>query len=71
MTDNKQGRLSMKLITSEAVSIGHPDKVADQISDAMLDECLKQDSNSRVAVETMVTTSVVFLEEKVKIGEQE
>ena len=61
----------MKLITSEAVSIGHPDKVADQISDAMLDECLKQDSNSRVAVETMVTTSVVFLEEKVKIGEQE
>ena len=61
----------MKLITSEAVSIGHPDKVADQISDAMLDECLKQDSNSRVAVETMVTTSVVFLEEKVKIGKQE
>ena len=61
----------MKLITSEAVSIGHPDKVADQISDAMLDECLKQDSNSRVAVETMVTTSVVFLEEKVKIVEQE
>ena len=61
----------MKLITSEAVSIGHPDKVGDQISDAMLDECLKQDSNSRVAVETMVTTSVVFLEEKVKIGEQE
>jgi S-adenosylmethionine synthetase len=32
----------MKLITSEAVSIGHPDKVADQISDAMLDECLRQ-----------------------------
>lgn len=51
----------MKLITSEAVSIGHPDKVADQISDAMLDECLKQDSNSRVAVETMVTTNTVFL----------
>ena len=51
----------MKLITSEAVSIGHPDKVADKISDAMLDECLKQDSNSRVAVETMVTTNTVFL----------
>ena len=51
----------MKLITSEAVSIGHPDKVADQISDAMLDECLRQDSNSRVAVETMVTTNTVFL----------
>ena len=51
----------MKLITSEAVSIGHPDKVADQISDAMLDEFLRQDSNSRVAVETMVTTNTVFL----------
>ena len=51
----------MKLITSEAVSIGHPDKVADQISDAMLDECLRQDENSRVAVETMVTTNKVFL----------
>ena len=51
----------MKLIASEAVSIGHPDKVADQISDAMLDECLRQDSNSRVAVETMVTTNTVFL----------
>lgn len=51
----------MKLITSEAVSIGHPDKVADQISDAMLDECLRQDGNSRVAVETMVTTNTVFL----------
>lgn len=51
----------MNLITSEAVSIGHPDKVADQISDAMLDECLKQDKNSRVAIETMVTTNTVFM----------
>lgn len=51
----------MKLITSEAVSAGHPDKVADQISDAMLDECLRQDKNSRVAVETMVTKNTVFL----------
>ena len=51
----------MNLITSEAVSIGHPDKVADQISDAMLDECLKQDKDSRVAIETMVTTNTVFM----------
>lgn len=51
----------MNLITSEAVSIGHPDKVADQISDAMLDECLRQDKNSRVAIETMVTTNTVFM----------
>lgn len=51
----------MKLITSEAVSIGHPDKVCDQISDAVLDECLRQDANSRVAVETMATTNTVFL----------
>ena len=51
----------MKLITSEAVSIGHPDNVADQISDAMLDACLKKDEKSRVAVETMVTTNTVFM----------
>ena len=51
----------MNLITSEAVSIGHPDKVADQISDAMLDECLRQDKDSRVAIETMVTTNTVFM----------
>ncbi len=51
----------MKLITSEAVSMGHPDKVADQISDAMLDACLRQDEKSRVAVETMVTTNTVFM----------
>lgn len=51
----------MKLVTSEAVSIGHPDKLCDQISDAMLDECLKQDANSRVAIETMATMNSVFL----------
>ena len=51
----------MNLVTSEAVSIGHPDKVADQISDAMLDACLSKDEKSRVAVETMVTTNTVFM----------
>lgn len=49
------------LFTSESVSEGHPDKVADQISDAILDEYLKQDPYSRVAVETMVTTNKVIL----------
>ena len=46
------------LFTSESVSMGHPDKVADQISDAILDAMLAQDKNSRVACETMVTTGL-------------
>ncbi len=49
------------LFTSESVSEGHPDKVADQISDAILDAMLAQDPNSRVACETMVTTGQVVL----------
>ena len=49
------------LFTSESVSEGHPDKVADQISDAILDELLAQDPRSRVAVETLVTTGLVIL----------
>ena len=47
---------SRYLFTSESVSMGHPDKVADQISDAVLDFCLKHDPMSRVACETLVTT---------------
>ena len=47
--------------TSESVSEGHPDKVADQISDALLDEFLRRDPNSHVACETMVTTGLVVL----------
>ena len=47
------------LLTSESVTEGHPDKVCDQISDAILDEYLRQDPDSRVAVETMVTTGFV------------
>lgn len=50
-----------KFITSESVTEGHPDKVCDQISDAILDECLKQDTNSRVAAETITTTGLVFV----------
>jgi S-adenosylmethionine synthetase len=49
------------LFTSESVSEGHPDKVADQISDAILDEFLTQDENSRVAVETFCTTGQVIV----------
>lgn len=50
-----------RFFTSEAVSEGHPDKVADQISDAILDSFLAQDKDSRVAVETMVTTGQVIV----------
>ncbi|MGM0444663.1 MAG: methionine adenosyltransferase [Fibrobacterota bacterium] len=49
------------LFTSESVSQGHPDKVADQISDAILDAMLAQDPDSRVACETMVTTGLVVI----------
>ncbi|MEN3013914.1 MAG: methionine adenosyltransferase [Endomicrobiia bacterium] len=47
--------------TSESVAEGHPDKVCDQISDAVLDECLKQDLNSRVACETFVSMGLVIV----------
>jgi S-adenosylmethionine synthetase len=49
------------IFTSESVSEGHPDKVADQISDAMLDEHIKGDKKSRVAMETLVTTDLIVL----------
>ena len=52
--------------TSESVSEGHPDKVADQISDALLDEFLKQDAESKVACETFVTTGLAVLGGEVK-----
>ena len=54
------------LFTSESVSEGHPDKIADQISDALLDEFLKQDPDSKVACETLVTTGLVVLSGEVK-----
>ena len=53
--------MARSLFTSESVSMGHPDKVADQISDAVLDALLEQDPNSRVACETMVTTGLCVL----------
>lgn len=51
----------MKIITSECVFRGHPDKIADQISDRILDECLAQDKNSRVAVETLIKNNLIVL----------
>ncbi|GAA2247979.1 methionine adenosyltransferase [Rarobacter faecitabidus] len=51
----------MRLFTSESVTEGHPDKICDQISDAVLDALIGQDPSSRVAVETMVTTGLVHV----------
>ncbi len=53
--------MSHRLFTSESVTEGHPDKMADQISDAILDDLLRQDPRSRVAVETMLTTGQVHV----------
>jgi len=53
--------VARRLFTSESVTEGHPDKIADQISDAILDEMLTQDPRSRVAVETMITTGQVHI----------
>jgi len=53
--------MEKRLFTSECVTCGHPDKVADCISDAILDACLAQDPNSRVACETMVTTNFCLI----------
>jgi S-adenosylmethionine synthetase len=58
------GKLPIKdrlLFTSESVTEGHPDKIADQISDAILDACLEQDPHSRVACETLTATGLVVI----------
>ena len=57
------------LFTSESVSEGHPDKVADQISDALVDNFLAFDKNSRVACEALATTNRVILSGEVKINQ--
>lgn len=53
--------MSKRYFTSEAVGMGHPDKVADRISDSVLDACLAQDPMSRVACETMITTGFAVI----------
>ncbi|MFH1284679.1 MAG: methionine adenosyltransferase [Candidatus Peregrinibacteria bacterium] len=58
--------MSTYLFTSESVTEGHPDKIADQISDAILDSLLAQDPMSRVACETVVTTGLVFVAGEIK-----
>ncbi|MDD5337368.1 MAG: S-adenosylmethionine synthetase N-terminal domain-containing protein, partial [Candidatus ainarchaeum sp.] len=52
--------MAKKYITSESVTEGHPDKICDQVSDAILDELIRQDPDSRVGVETMTTTGMVI-----------
>jgi len=59
---------SRYLFTSESVSMGHPDKVADQISDAVLDHCLAADPESRVACETLVTTDLAVVAGEITTG---
>ncbi len=56
----------LRLFTSESVTEGHPDKICDQISDSILDDLLRQDPESSVAVETMVTTGLVHVAGEVK-----
>jgi S-adenosylmethionine synthetase len=51
----------LRLVTSESVTEGHPDKLADRVSDAILDAILAQDKKARVAAETLVTTGLVFV----------
>ena len=53
--------MAKRLFTSESVTEGHPDKIADQISDAILDSLIAQDKKSRVAVETLITTGQVHV----------
>jgi S-adenosylmethionine synthetase len=53
--------MQTRLLTSESVTEGHPDKIADAISDAVLDSLLEQDSRSRVACETLITTGQVHV----------
>ena len=61
-------KVTKRFFTSEAVSMGHPDKLADRISDSVLDACLKGDPASRVACETMVTTGVAIIAGEITTG---
>lgn len=59
-------KIYRNLFTSESVGAGHPDKICDQISDAILDECLKQDIDSRTAVEVMATNRLIVVAGEIK-----
>lgn len=54
-------KINRRIFTSESVTEGHPDKICDQISDAILDDILSQDPNSRVACEVCATTGLVLV----------
>ncbi|MDD4891430.1 MAG: methionine adenosyltransferase [Phycisphaerae bacterium] len=71
MTDNKPCRCGSHLFTSESVTMGHPDKVADQVSDAILDSLLRVDAHARCAAETLVTTGLVVLAGEVTVHNHE
>jgi len=58
--------MSSYIFTSESVTEGHPDKIADQISDAILDEILKKDSNARVACETVISNGLCLITGEIK-----
>lgn len=60
--------MGRRLFTSESVTEGHPDKIADQISDSILDEIIGQDPNARVACETLVTTGLVLVAGEITTG---
>src|SRR6201991_1741566 len=60
-TNSLRSTVARRLFTSESVTEGHPDKIADQISDSILDALLTQDPSSRVAVETLITTGQVHV----------
>jgi S-adenosylmethionine synthetase len=66
----KQGKGVKHLFTSESVTRGHPDKVCDQISDAILDSLLKEDPLARCACETMVTTGLIVLSGEITVHNQ-
>ncbi|MBI2012538.1 methionine adenosyltransferase [Candidatus Curtissbacteria bacterium] len=59
--------MNYRLFTSESVASGHPDKICDQISDAILDACLAEDPNTHTAIETLVTVNQIILAGEVKI----
>ena len=56
-----KGKIMKKIITSESVNIGHPDKTCDTIADAFLDEALRQDPNSMMAVECAIKDNKLFI----------
>lgn len=58
---------SLRIYTSESVSEGHPDKLADQISDALLDDCLRQDPDARVAIESLLTRGLAVIAGEVTV----